>query len=164
MTFLFELVYKQCPGWLEFWMKSIFNDWNKVWYTLHFSIYVMKYCHRWLKFGREYRLVADTNCNIVNLWCLFFFFFVQGTIDVVRFTFYVNDTTWVVYDKFWARQIELVTLIRIFIIVLSWLAQFSIRTYKQIILGWQDLVGDVSNNFNMFVWWWACTNYYYLGC
>ena len=36
-------------------------------------------------------------------------FFFQGMTNNVRFTFSVGDTRRAVYNKYWARQIELVT-------------------------------------------------------
>ena len=46
------------------------NFWNKLWYILHPNIYVMEYCHRWLKFGYEiaYQVLVFATLYIYNTW------------------------------------------------------------------------------------------------
>ena len=53
-------------------------------------------------------LVNDNICNIVNIQCPNMF--LQGMTNNVRFPCNVNNTTRMIYNEYWAIQIELVTL------------------------------------------------------
>jgi hypothetical protein len=67
----------------------------------------MEYCHGWFIFEWKFYLVLKwqqlQHC-ISIIQCLF----LQKMTNNVRFTFSVDDTTNVVHNEYWARQIELV--------------------------------------------------------
>ena len=104
---------------MKIWMKSMFIIAIETALFCNPNNYVMKYCHRWLKFGRENCWwLSDNRCNNVNLWCQENCL-LQNDIDFdIRFTISVGDVYTDGLQLVWSKTSRTVTLNTVLSVVL----------------------------------------------
>ena len=116
---------------------------------MHPNIFVKKYSHGWLKFG--WKTTEWVTPLIASLYLGMFIFF-QVMINNVRFTFSsVSDTMRVVYNRYRARQIDLMTPNAIFsVLIWDLLYHFLSKIGFHVFVLGCDLHLQATNN--VYVW------------
>ena len=77
-----------------------------------------------IKIWMKIHSISDCNCNVVSIYCPSFLLgiFLQEVTNIYRSTLSVGGITRAVYNQYWARQIEVVTLNTILSVVVCTLS------------------------------------------